>query len=69
MPDRCKKLFNMSLTGDYEGIEKYNEEQQKFARKPRTITDFKRGLSISGKLSPKRIQGGVLLVETTFTMK
>lgn len=69
MPDRCKKLFNMSLTGDYEGIEKYNEEQQKFARTPRTITDFKRGLSIGGKLSPKRIQGGVLLVETTFTMK
>ena len=69
MPDRCKALFNMSLTGDYEGIEKYNKEQQEFARTPRTLSDFKRGLVITGKLAPKRIEGGVLLVESVYTMK
>ena len=69
MPDRCKELFNMSLTGDYEGIEHYNETQQQFARTPRTLKDFKRGLKIEGKLVPKRIKGGVLLVETSYEMR
>lgn len=33
------------------------------------ITDFKRGLSLGGKLRPKRMKGGILLVETTYEMK
>ena len=69
MPERCKNLFNMSLTDNYEGIEDYNEEQQNFAREHRTLKDFKRGLRIGGKLVPKRIKGGVLLVEEYYTMK
>ena len=30
------------------------------------LTDFKVGLEIDGKLLPKQIKGGTLLVETTF---
>lgn len=33
------------------------------------ITDFKYGLTVSGKLVPKRIKGGVILVDTDFTLK
>lgn len=69
MPERCKKLFNMSLTGDYDGIEEYNEGQQKFAKEQRALQDFRKGLKIDGKLVPKRIKGGVLLIETTYEMR
>lgn len=34
-----------------------------------TLKDFKVGLTIHGKLVPKRIKGGVLLVETDYTMR
>ena len=33
------------------------------------MTDFKVGLTIPGKIKPKRIEGGVLLVDTTFKMR
>lgn len=32
-------------------------------------TDFKKGLSVEGKLIPKRIKGGIVLKETTFEMR
>ena len=35
----------------------------------RTLEDFKIGLKIPGKLMPKRIRGGVLLVDTTYEMR
>lgn len=37
--------------------------------KEHPITDFKYGLKVRGKLVPKRIKGGVILVETDFTLK
>ena len=52
-----------------------NEEEKKFlfddTGKPivRTLEDFKIGLKIPGKLMPKRIRGGVLLVDTTYEMR
>jgi hypothetical protein len=33
------------------------------------ISDFKIGLTVPGKLVPKRIKGGTLLVETTYEMR
>lgn len=33
------------------------------------LTDFKIGLKLDGKLTPKRIKGGVVLVETTYEMR
>lgn len=35
----------------------------------RTIQDFKVGLKVPGKLTPVNIAGGVLLMETTYTMR
>lgn len=70
MPQKCKDLFVNSMLG-YEPKEddKYTEEELKFLKTKRTLTDFKIGLKIPGKLMPKRIRGGVLLVDTTYEMR
>lgn len=70
MPQRCKDLFELSMQW-YEPKEEDNftEEAQEFLKTKRTIKDFKIGLCIPGKLVPKRIKGGTLLVETTYEMR
>lgn len=35
----------------------------------KSLTDFKSGLEVDGKLMPKKIHGGVILVDTTYKMK
>ena len=47
----------------------YTEEELNFLSVKRELEDFKRGLKIPGKLLPKRIRGGVLLVETNYEMR
>ena len=44
-------------------------EELDFLSTSRTIEDFKIGLRVPGKLLPKRIRGGVLLVDTTYEMR
>ena len=70
MPQKCKDLFITSMLG-YEPKEddKYAEEEKEFLKTKRELEDFKIGLKIPGKLLPKRIRGGVLLVETTYEMR
>ena len=70
MPQKCKDLFITSVLG-YEPKEddKYTEEEKEFLQTKRELNDFKIGLKIPGKLMPKRIRGGVLLVETTYEMR
>lgn len=77
MPKKCKNLFELSMKG-YEPKEddKYTQEELDFlydkkANKPivRTLKDFKVGLKVPGKLMPKRILGGILLVETNYEMR
>ena len=75
MPSRCKNLFEESMSGNavYDE-EKYTPEELEFLfknKKPikRGYEDFKVGLKIPGKLMPKRIKGGVLLVDTTYEMR
>lgn len=70
MPQKCKNLLNISLQG-YEPKEddSYSEEDLEFIKTKRELTDFKVGLKIHGKLMPKRIQGGIILVETTYEMR
>lgn len=70
MPKKCKDLFELSMNG-YEEKEddKYTEHERKFLRTKRELTDFKVGLCVPGKLRPKRIRGGVLLVETPYEMR
>lgn len=70
MPQKCKDLFVTSMLG-YEPKEddKYTDEELKFLKTKRTLEDFKIGLKVPGKLIPKRIRGGVLLVDTTYEMR
>jgi hypothetical protein len=70
MPDRCKELFRKSMQQEpAKPTDKYNEEQLNFIKVKRDITDFKIGLKIFGKLTPKRIRGGVLLTEGYYEMR
>lgn len=72
MPQSCKDLFVMSMTQDYDEEkvkEEYDNEKIKFIKKKRTIEDFKVGLVVPGKLMPKHIPGGVLLVEGDYEMR
>ena len=68
MPDRCKELFVRSMEGD-KGKEGESDEVKEFLKKKRTLEDFRVGLKVPCKLMPKRIKGGVLLVETTYEMR
>lgn len=70
MPDKCKKLFELSMAGytPTEGDE-FTEAELDFLSTKRTIEDFTVGLRVPSKLLPKRIRGGVLLVDTTYEMR
>ena len=68
MPQKCKDLFLLSM-GEYAQIKDMTFEDIKFAVKERGIEDFNIGLAIPGKLFPKRIRGGVLLVDTWYEMR
>lgn len=83
MPNKCKDIFELSMTGkaDVEGRinregekEPWSDEEKEFLFNEngvisRGIEDFKIGLKIPGKLMPKRIKGGIVLVETTYEMR
>lgn len=67
MPKKCKRLLDASLRGimppdltDYE---------RAFVEVKRELIDFDIGLKVPGKLLPKRIPGGILLVETDYEMR
>lgn len=78
MPDASKNLFLQSV--DFENTQKYykahpeeweklSQESKDFLKVKRKIDDFKIGLKVPGKLLPKRIRGGTILVETTYEMR
>ena len=77
MPKNCKNLFELSMKGyTPKEDDKYTVDEVNFLydnenKKPiiRTIKDFKVGLKVPGKLMPKRILGGILLVETNYEMR
>ena len=69
MPDKCKNLFLSSLNPETIDKEKYTDIELKFLETKRTIEDFDIGLCVPGKLLPKRIRGGVLLVDTFYQMR
>lgn len=70
MPEKCKQLFIRSMCdNEIHNTDKFNEEEKEFISIKRDITDFKIGLKVPSKLLPKRIAGGVLLVETTYQMR
>ena len=70
MPQKCKDLFLESVKGYVpKDGDKYDEDELEFLKEKREITDFKIGLRVPGKLMPRRIRGGVLLVPTTYEMR
>ena len=78
MSQKCKDLFDLSMSNTLkkEDKTKYNKEEQEFlfnteTGEPikRSITDFKNGLKIPGKLLPKRIKGGIVLKDTYYEMR
>ena len=71
MPEYCKNLFLESIGYDTDAInkDKLTEEEAEFIKKRRSLSDFKIGLKVPGKLRPKRIRGGVVLVKTSYEMR
>lgn len=71
MSEKSKKLICMALDGyTQEEYEKLGEPEKEFVSKRMDITDFKLGIVVPlGKLSPKRIVGGVLLTEKDYKMR
>lgn len=68
MSESCKNLL-LSSMGEREATEKEKEKYSEFLSKKRTLDDFEQGLSIPSKLVPKNIKGGVILVDSLFTMR
>ncbi len=70
MPEKSKNLFIKSMEG-YEQKEgdDYTEEEIDFLSVKREMEDFKIGLCVPGKLRPKRVKGGIILVETPYKMR
>ena len=68
MPQKCKDLFLLSM-GENVELKEMEFEDIKFAVKDRTLEDFNIGLVVPGKLLPKRIRGGILLVNTNYEMR
>ena len=71
MPKHCKDLFVWSMEQNIpqDEYKKLTEDGRKFVDTPRSLQDFKLGLKVPEKLMPKRIEGGVLLVSTTYQMR
>lgn len=71
MPKHCKDLFIHSMQQDIteEEYNKLTEAGKKFVSEKRTLEDFCLGLVVPEKLLPKRIDGGVLLVNTSYQMR
>lgn len=70
MPERCKDLFQVAMGSKTANTEELSSEQKAFLKKgAKTLSDFKIGLKIPGKLMPKRIRGGILLVDGYYEMR
>ena len=70
MPENCKEILKRGLLGELaKPEEKLPEQTKDFLSVYHNLDEFKVGLKIWGKLLPKRIRGGVVLVETTYEMR
>ena len=80
MPDTCKELFLQSFKPYVsklidKGVELtikhklLTPDEVTFLSQQRTISDFKVGLKIPGKLMPHHIDGGIVLKSDYYTMK
>lgn len=68
LPNRSKELLIKSFDETYE-VEDLTEEEKTFTNTHRDISDFTLGICIPGKLLPKRIRGGIVLVDCNYEMR
>ena len=68
MPERSKQLFLHAVTGNTV-FDSLNQIEQDFLSQKYDLKDFKQGLTVPGKLVPKVMPGGVVLKETSYTIK
>lgn len=74
MSSQCKKVFLIGMKAKeerskyYEGLSKYCIEFLENLDDVYTIESFDYGLELAGRLTPKQIKGGVLLMESTFKL-
>lgn len=68
MPERSQKLLIKSLNGD-EPEQTDTPQEKEFLKQHRTLTDFRIGLEVPDCLKARQIDGGTLLVETTYKMR
>ena len=68
MPERSQKLLTKSLNGE-QPQETDTEQEKEFLKQHRTLTDFRIGLEVPDCLKARQIEGGTLLVETTYKMR
>lgn len=70
MPDKCKDLFIKSMERyQIQDTDQYTDEEKEAINKHYNLENFTIGLRLPGKLMPKRIPGGVLLVEGPYEMR
>ena len=72
LPEKCKNLVGYSILGLKMPANEYNklsEKEKEFVNTKREITDYDTGLCVPGKLVPKRIDGGIILVETDYMLR
>ena len=63
------KTISSDLAKEIKATEKMTEDEKRFALVKRDLSDFKRGLAVPGKLLPKKINGGVVLVDTNYELR
>ena len=69
MPSSCKELLLASMGEENKLTDKQKEKYKDFIEQPRTLDDFKIGLTVPSKLVPMCIKGGVILKEVDFTLR
>lgn len=69
MPNSCKELLLASMGEENQLTDKQKDKYKDFIEKPRTLDDFKVGLTVPSKLVPTCIKGGVILKEVDFTLR
>lgn len=62
-----KPYYNIKCAGMPSTCKNKIDDELKLNTK--TLNDFKAGLEVDGKLMPKKIHGGIILVDTTYKMK
>lgn len=74
MSQKSKDLFELSMEGTAEISDEWTDDEKDFLFKDgkpikRELRDFKVGLKVPDKLIPKRIRGGILLMDSTYEMR